>query len=89
MYNSKEIKEGIFKKYANSKKDTGSPEVQVALFTKRIKLLTEHCKKFRKDNHSRRGLVQLVNKRRALLNYLKNNSFAAYTQVIQKLGLRK
>ena len=86
---SAQLKSEIVNDFQRKDKDTGSPEVQIALFTKRIKLLTEHCKKFRKDNHSRRGLVQLVNKRRALLNYLKNNSFAAYTQVIQKLGLRK
>ena len=89
MTTSAQNKSEIMNGFQRTDKDTGSSEVQVALFTHRIQYLTEHCKKFRKDRHSRRGLVQLVNKRRALLNYIKKHSFATYTNVIQKLGLRK
>ncbi len=69
--------------------DTGSPEVQVAILTERIANLTEHFKTHAKDNHSRRGLLMLVNKRRSLLDYLKSRDEARYTGLIAKLGLRK
>ena len=69
--------------------DTGSPEVQVAILTERIVNLTEHFKTHAKDNHSRRGLLMLVNKRRSLLDYLKSRDVGRYTALITKLGLRK
>ena len=69
--------------------DTGSPEVQVAIITERIVNLTEHFKTHAKDNHSRRGLLMLVNKRRSLLDYLKRKDVDRYTALITKLGLRK
>lgn len=69
--------------------DTGSPEVQVALLSERIANLTEHFKTHAKDNHSRRGLLMMVNKRRSLLDYLKRKDEARYTALITKLGLRK
>ena len=69
--------------------DTGSPEVQVAILTERIRNLTEHFKAHHKDNHSRRGLLAMVNKRRSLLAYLKKKDVARYNALIQKLGLRK
>jgi small subunit ribosomal protein S15 len=69
--------------------DTGSPEVQVAILTERITNLTEHFKTHAKDNHSRRGLLMLVNKRRSLLDFLKREDNERYTQLIAKLGLRK
>ena len=69
--------------------DTGSPEVQVAILTERIKNLTEHFKGHKKDNHSRRGLLMMVNKRRTLLDYLRHNDGQRYLDLIAKLGLRK
>ena len=69
--------------------DTGSPEVQVAILTERINNLTEHFKAHHKDNHSRRGLLAMVNKRRSLLDYLKRKDVERYNALIQKLGLRK
>lgn len=69
--------------------DTGSPEVQVAILTERIANLTEHFKGHHKDNHSRRGLLMMVNKRRSLLDYLKKKDEGRYTALIAKLGLRK
>jgi small subunit ribosomal protein S15 len=69
--------------------DTGSPEVQVAILTERIVNLTEHFKGHHKDNHSRRGLLMMVNKRRSLLDYLKKKDVERYNALIQKLGLRK
>jgi small subunit ribosomal protein S15 len=69
--------------------DTGSPEVQVSIITERINNLTEHFKTHAKDNHSRRGLLMLVNKRRSLLDYLRKKNEARYTDLIAKLGLRK
>ena len=84
-----ERKQEIIKKNARGKTDTGSPEVQVAILTERINNLTEHFKTHAKDNHSRRGLLMLVNKRRSLLDYLKREDNARYTQLIAKLGLRK
>jgi small subunit ribosomal protein S15 len=84
-----ERKQEIIKDNAQAKGDTGSPEVQVAVLTERIANLTEHFKTHAKDNHSRRGLLMLVNKRRALLDYLKRKDEARYTALIAKLGLRK
>lgn len=74
---------------ARGANDTGSPEVQVAILTERIVNLTEHFKTHAKDNHSRRGLLMLVNKRRALLDYLKRKDLGRYQALIAKLGLRK
>ena len=74
---------------AQSAGDTGSPEVQVAILTERIRNLTEHFKDHHKDNHSRRGLLMMVNKRRTLLAYLKKKDVERYNALIQKLGLRK
>ena len=84
-----ERKQEIINDNAQSKGDTGSPEVQVAILTERIVNLTEHFKTHAKDNHSRRGLLMLVNKRRSLLDYLKREDNARYTALIAKLGLRK
>jgi small subunit ribosomal protein S15 len=84
-----ERKQKIIKDNAQSKGDTGSPEVQVAILTERITNLTEHFKTHAKDNHSRRGLLMLVNKRRSLLDYLKREDNERYTNLIAKLGLRK
>ena len=84
-----ERKQEIIKDNARGKTDTGSPEVQVAILTERIVNLTEHFKTHAKDNHSRRGLLMLVNKRRSLLDYLKREDNARYTALIAKLGLRK
>ncbi len=78
----------IVSEYKRADNDTGSPEVQVSLITGRIKYLTDHFKVNKKDFHSRRGLQALVNKRRKLLVYLKNEDRARYTALIQKLGLR-
>jgi len=79
----------IIEENARDKNDTGSPEVQVAILTQRIRNLTEHFKGHHKDNHSRRGLLQMVNKRRSLLAYLKKKDVERYNALIQKLGLRK
>lgn len=84
-----ERKEKVIKEYAREANDTGSPEVQVAILTERINNLTEHFKSHHKDNHSRRGLLMMVNKRRSLLDYLKKKDEARYTDLIGKLGLRK
>ena len=84
-----ERKEALIKDHARAEGDTGSPEVQVAILTDRIKTLTEHFKTHAKDNHSRRGLLMLVNKRRSLLDYLKRKDEARYQALIAKLGLRK
>jgi small subunit ribosomal protein S15 len=84
-----ERKQEIIQDNAQTKGDTGSPEVQVAILTERIVNLTEHFKTHAKDNHSRRGLLMLVNKRRSLLDYLKREDNARYTALIAKLGLRK
>ena len=84
-----ETKQKIIKDNAQGDKDTGSPEVQVAILTERIKNLTEHFKDHHKDNHSRRGLLMMVNKRRNLLAYLKKKDVERYNALIQKLGLRK
>lgn len=84
-----ERKQEIIKDNARTKTDTGSPEVQVAILSERIANLTEHFKTHAKDNHSRRGLLMLVNKRRSLLDYLKREDNERYTALIAKLGLRK
>ena len=84
-----ERKQEVIKDNAQQEGDTGSPEVQVAILTERISNLTEHFKGHHKDNHSRRGLLMLVNKRRSLLDYLKKKDAGRYTALIAKLGLRK
>ena len=84
-----EKKQEIIQDNARDKGDTGSPEVQVAILTERIRNLTEHFKGHHKDNHSRRGLLAMVNKRRSLLDYLKRKDVDRYNALIQKLGLRK
>ncbi len=84
-----ERKTQIIQDNARSVSDTGSPEVQVAILTERIANLTEHFKTHAKDNHSRRGLLMLVNKRRSLLDYLRKTDGDRYTALIGKLGLRK
>ncbi|MCK0127758.1 30S ribosomal protein S15 [Erythrobacter sp. F6033] len=86
---SPERKQEVIKEHAQAKGDTGSPEVQVAILTERIKNLTDHFKGNHKDNHSRRGLLMMVNKRRNLLAYLKKKDVERYNALIQKLGLRK
>jgi len=82
-------KRTIIEGYKLHEKDTGSPEVQVALLTERIKLLTEHFKKYDKDHNSRRGLLMLVGARRRLLSYLKDKNVDRYRKLIERLGLRK
>ena len=84
-----ERKQEIIQDNAQKTGDTGSPEVQVAILTERIANLTEHFKTHAKDNHSRRGLLMLVNKRRSLLDFLKREDNGRYTALIAKLGLRK
>ncbi len=84
-----ERKTALITDNARASGDTGSPEVQVAILTERIVNLTEHFKTHAKDNHSRRGLLMLVNKRRSLLDYLKRKDLARYQALIAKLGLRK
>ena len=85
----KEEKTAIIKEYATHEGDTGSPEVQVAVLTKRINDLTEHLKTHQKDHHSRRGLLKMVGQRRNLLNYLMRVDIERYRALIEKLGLRK
>ena len=84
-----EQKQQIISDNARAKGDTGSPEVQVAILTTRINNLAPHFKANHKDNHSRRGLITMVNKRRSLLDYLKKKDVERYNALIQKLGLRK
>jgi small subunit ribosomal protein S15 len=84
-----ERKQALIKEHAQGKDDTGSPEVQVAILTERINNLTTHFKTHAKDNHSRRGLLMLVNKRRSLLDYLRGEDEKRYVDLIGKLGLRK
>ena len=84
-----ERKAEIIKDYAVQEGDTGSPEVQVAILTSRIVTLTDHFKVNKKDNHSRRGLLKMVNTRRSLLDYLKNKDVERYKTLIERLGLRK
>ena len=84
-----ERKQALIKEHARGNGDTGSPEVQVAILTERINNLTQHFKSHAKDNHSRRGLLMLVNQRRSLLDYLRRKDEQRYTDLIGKLGLRK
>jgi small subunit ribosomal protein S15 len=82
-------KSKLIEEYKIHEKDTGSSEVQIAIFTKQIKELTKHLKKHPKDNHSRRGLLKMVSKRKRLLDYLKKEDEKRYKKVIKKLGLKK
>ncbi|WP_420607750.1 30S ribosomal protein S15 [Novosphingopyxis sp.] len=84
-----ERKQEVINDHAREKGDTGSPEVQVAILTDRINNLTDHFKNNHKDNHSRRGLLAMVNKRRSLLDYLRKKDEQRYADLIKKLGLRK
>ena len=86
---TKERKTEIINEFKRDEKDTGSPEVQIALLTERIKELTEHLKLHPKDNHSRRGMLKMVGKRRSLLNYLTKKDVNRHRELVQKLGLRK
>ncbi len=86
---TKEGKEKIIKEYQLHPTDTGSSQVQIALLTERIKELTKHFEVHKKDNHSRRGLLKLVAKRRKLLDYLRRTDIEQYNQVVDRLGLRK
>ena len=84
-----ERKQALIQEHGRDGTDTGSPEVQIAILTHRINTLTEHFKTHAKDNHSRRGLLMMVNKRRSLLDYLKRKDTQRYIDLIGKLGLRK
>jgi small subunit ribosomal protein S15 len=83
-----EKKKELIDEYRVHEKDTGSPEVQIALLTERIRYLTEHFKVHKKDHHSRRGLLKLVGQRRSLLNYLKKKRIERYRSVVERLGIR-
>ena len=85
---SKEQVAELIKEYGKNEKDSGSPEVQVAILTVRIRNLTEHLKVHKKDFHTRTGLLKLIGKRRRLLSYIKNNDIDNYRQLIKKLGIR-
>ena len=89
MYLTSEKKKEFFAEHGKNDADTGTPEGLIAMFSFRIKHLTEHLKKNRKDYNTERSLVRLVSKRRKMLNYLKNNEIDRYRAIIQKLGLRK
>ena len=89
MSHFEEIKQDVIQKYRTHKSDTGSPEVQVALLTKRIDELTEHFKKFAKDHQSRRGLLKMVGQRRRLMSYLKDRDIERYKRLTKELGMRK
>jgi len=84
-----EKKKEVIEQFKVHDKDTGSPEVQIALLSERIRYLTDHFKAHKRDHHSRRGLLKLVGQRRRLLNYLREHSVSRYRTVIDKLGLRK
>jgi len=86
---SREVKESIVQEYRAKEGDTGSPQVQVALLTRRINDLTEHFKTHKKDNHSRRGLLKMVSQRRSMLDYLKRIDIEQYHELIGRLGLRR
>lgn len=86
---AKQTKEQIVSEYRTHESDTGSPQVQVALLSKRITELTEHFKTHKKDNHSRRGLLKMVSQRRSLLDYLKRTDIERYHEVVSRLGLRR
>ena len=85
----KDMKQNIIESYRTHEKDTGSPEVQIAILTNRINNLTEHLKSNNKDHHGRRGLLKMVGHRRNLLNYLQKKDINRYREIIEKLGLRK
>ncbi|HDG67947.1 MAG TPA: 30S ribosomal protein S15 [candidate division Zixibacteria bacterium] len=85
----KERKQEIIKQFARHEKDVGSPEVQVAILTERIRELTEHFKKHPKDNNSKRGFFIMIGRRKKLLNYLKRKDYNRYRELIARLGLRK
>ena len=85
----KDEKTAVIEANRTHETDTGSPEVQIAILTRRISDLTEHLKVHKKDNHSRRGMYKMIGKRRNLLNYLKKNDINRYRAVIEKLGIRK
>ena len=89
MATVKEVKEKIVSDYKTHTSDTGSSQVQVALLTQRITELTEHFKVHKKDNNSRRGLLQMVSRRRKLLDYLRRTNINEYHEIIKKLGLRR
>jgi small subunit ribosomal protein S15 len=86
---TKEVKREIVDTHGHSEADTGSPEVQIALLTRRIEYLTDHMRTHGKDHHSRRGLLKLVGQRRRLLNYLQKRNLEAYRSLIRDLGLRR
>lgn len=86
---TKDAKREIFDRHGRSGGDTGSPQVQIALLTRRIEQLTEHLRTHRKDHHSRRGLLKLVGRRRRLLDYLQKRDLEGYRALIQELGLRR
>jgi small subunit ribosomal protein S15 len=86
---SAEQKQQIVSEYQLSSSDTGSPEVQIALLTARIKHLTGHFHDHKKDHHSRKGLIRLVNQRRSLLDYVRNKDVQRYRDIVQRLGLRR
>ena len=89
MAMEKDTKQDLIGKYKIHDTDTGSPEVQIALLSERIKYLTEHFRTHKKDFHSRRGLLKMVGRRRRLLDYLKNKSVDRYKKMVEDLGLRK
>ncbi len=86
---TKEQRHELIEKYRTHEKDTGSPEVQIAILTERIQQLTDHLRQFKKDHHSRRGLMMMVSKRNRLLRYLSDNNYKRYQAIISALGLRK
>ncbi len=86
---TKDAKTKVISEFSNSKEDTGSPEVQVAILTNRITKLTDHFKLHKKDNHSRRGLLKMVSRRRKLLDYVRNKDEARYKDLITRLGIRR
>ena len=86
---AKDSKSKVISEFANSKEDTGSAEVQVAILTTRITTLTEHFKIHKKDNHSRRGLLKMVSRRRKLLDYVKSKDDQRYRNLIERLGIRR
>ncbi|MBN8702376.1 MAG: 30S ribosomal protein S15 [Bacteroidetes bacterium] len=89
MYLTADVKKDIFKKHGKSEKDTGTPESQIALFTHRIDHLTGHLSKARKDVNTQKSLINLVSKRKRLLNYLKANDIERYRAILKKLDIRK
>ena len=86
---AKEKKAAVIAEYARSEGDTGSPEVQIAILTERIKELTEHLKEHKKEHHSRRGILKMVGQRRGLLDYWKKTDIERYRSLIERLGIRK